>query len=201
MTIPYHHGDLKTALLAYARTQLESASLDGLSMREMAQAIGVSHTAAYRHFKDKHALLEAVAIQGFEEMRVANQAAVDAAAPNPRAQLKACGLAYVHFGLTHPRQLAHMFNAVARTQATYELTSAASQLFAFLLQLVCTGQKSETFRPGDARQLSHACWAMVHGLSTLLAVGILQGLQTDLNALLLNAEQALDVFLDGMVSI
>jgi AcrR family transcriptional regulator len=201
MTIQYHHGDLKTALLTYAQTQLENASLDRLSMREMAQAIGVSHTAAYRHFKDKHALLEAVAVQGFEEMLVANHVAVDAASPNPRAQLKACGLAYVHFGLTHPRRLAHMFNAVSRTQATGELTNAAAQLFEFLLQLVSTGQNAGIFRSGDARQLSHACWAMVHGLSTLSVVGLLQGLEADLDALRLNAEQALEVFLDGMTLI
>ena len=57
MTSPYHHGDLKSTLLAYALEQLEGAGLDGLSMREMAKAVGVSHTAAYRHFADKQALL------------------------------------------------------------------------------------------------------------------------------------------------
>ncbi|MDM0078930.1 TetR/AcrR family transcriptional regulator [Variovorax sp. J2P1-59] len=197
---PYHHGDLKTALLLYAREQLETASLDALSMREMANAVGVSHSAAYRHFKDKRALLQAVATLGFEEMLVSSRGAENAAAADSRARLRTVGLAYVRFGLMYPRQLAHMFSAVSDPQASHELTSAGAELFELLYQLVCEGQREKAIRSDDARQLAHACWAMVHGLSTLLGIGALRVRQTDLDAQLLTAEHALDVFLDGMAS-
>ncbi|WP_432731148.1 TetR/AcrR family transcriptional regulator [Variovorax sp. W6] len=199
-TSSYHHGDLKAVLLAYAREQMERDNLDGLSMREMAKAVGVSHTAAYRHFQDKRALMEAVALQGFEEMLAACQSAIDAAPAGPRPRLKACGRAYVGFGLRFPRLLAHMFGAVSQSQSNEGLVQAGARLFDQLLQLVADGQADRTFREGDTRQLSHTCWAMVHGLSTLLGVGVMRTPETPLDALLLSAEQALDVLLDGIAA-
>lgn len=166
MTTPYHHGDLKSTLLAYALEQLEGAGLDGLSMREMAKAVGVSHTAAYRHFADKQALLDAMAEQGFEALRQAIRDAVAAAQGSPD-RLLASGLAYVQFGRQHPRQLAHMFGAAARATAPPGLRSVAADVFNDLQTLVAEGQQNGSFRAGDPRALAHACWAMVHGLALL----------------------------------
>lgn len=198
MSTSYHHGDLKTVLLAFARAQMESVSIDGLSMREIAKAVGVSHTAAYRHFTDKRALLDAVAVQGFEEMRQACLSAAENAPKNARARLKACGLAYVRVALLSPRLLAHMFIAVSDAQASTALMNAGTRLFELLCTLVAEGQEWEAFRCGDPRQLSHACWAMVHGLSTLLGSGLLKGYENQHGALILSAEQAIDTFLDGL---
>lgn len=198
MSTSYHHGDLKAELLAYAREQMERASLDGLSMREMAKAVGVSHTAAYRHFADKRSLLDAVAVQGFQELLAANDGAVTAAATQPRCRLKASGMAYVRFGLESPQLLSHMFGAVSQPQASEALVGAGALLFERLRQLVSAGQQQAAFRAGDASQLSHSCWAMVHGLATLLGVGLLRRPGASAEALLAYAEQALDVFLDGM---
>jgi AcrR family transcriptional regulator len=199
MSTAYHHGDLKAVLLAYARAQMESVSIDGLSMREIAKAVGVSHTAAYRHFTDKRALLDAVAVQGFEELRQACQSAAESACDNARARLKACGSAYVRFALTSPRLLAHMFIALSDTQASAALMGAGAQLFEVLCRCVAEGQERGVFRSADARQQSHACWAMVHGLSTLLGAGLLKGLTHEQDALMDAAEQAIDTFLDGLV--
>ena len=99
-----------------ALRQLEGAGLHGLSMREIAKAVGVSHTAAYRHFADKQALLDAMAEQGFQALRQASREAVATAQGSPD-RLLASGLAYVQFGRQHPRQLAHMFGAAARATA------------------------------------------------------------------------------------
>ncbi len=166
MTTPYHHGDLKSTLLAYALEQLEGAGLDGLSMREMAKAVGVSHTAAYRHFADKQALLDTMAEQGFEALRQAIRDAVATAQGSPD-RLLASGLAYVQFGRQHPRQLAHMFGAAARATAPPGLRSVAADVFNDLQTLVAEGQQNGSFRAGDPRALAHACWAMVHGLALL----------------------------------
>jgi AcrR family transcriptional regulator len=166
MTTPYHHGDLKSTLLAYALEQLEGAGLDGLSMREMAKAVGVSHTAAYRHFADKQALLDAMAEQGFEALRQAIRDAVATAQGSPD-RLLASGLAYVQFGRQHPRQLAHMFGAATRATAPPGLRSVAADVFNDLQTLVAEGQQNGSFRAGAPRALAHACWAMVHGLALL----------------------------------
>lgn len=198
MSTSYHHGDLKAELLAYTREQMERAKLDGLSMREMAKAVGVSHTAAYRHFADKRSLLDAVAVQGFEELLAASGAAVAAAPADPRSRLKASGMAYVGFGLASPQLLSHMFGAVSQSQASEALVGAGALLFEGLRQLVGAGQQQAAFRAGDTSQLSHTCWAMVHGLATLLGVGLLRRPGASHEALLAYAEQALEVFLDGM---
>ena len=200
MNTTYHHGDLKAVLLAHARERLERTSLDNVSMREMAKAVGVSHTAAYRHFADKRALLDAVAVQGFEELLLGFRARMEAVPAQPRARLEACGLAYVAFGLASPRLLAHMFQAVAQPQASEALVGAGARLFEVLREQVAQGQAQGLFRGGEPRQLSHACWAMVHGLSTLLGVGMLKTPDARPEALLESAAQSIGVFLDGLAA-
>lgn len=194
----YHHGDLKTELLSYAREQLESANLEGLSMREMAKAVGVSHTAAYRHFKDKQALLEAAAVEGFEELLASSQAAV-AAAQTPRERLKACGMAYVAYGLQSPQLLSHMFRAASQADASAALQDAAARLFETLKLLVSEGQQQGVFGEGPPTPLAHTCWAMVHGLATLMSNGLLQLSQSSPDALMAYADGILEVFLEGQI--
>ena len=62
----YHHGDLRKALLDDAVKLLREEGEAGLSMRNLAARAGVSRTAAYHHFEGKHALLCAVAEEGFK---------------------------------------------------------------------------------------------------------------------------------------
>jgi AcrR family transcriptional regulator len=200
MSTSYHHGDLKAVLLALARQALEQRSLDGLSMRELAKGALVSHTAAYRHFADKRALLDAVAVQGFEEMHRACHLAVTLAAPTPRERLLACGLAYVRFGLQNPMLLAHMFSVVTQPGASDALRTAGSALFDTLLQLVAQGQQAGGFRAGDARETAHACWAMVHGLATLLSIGQTPPGEALVAARVDSAHRGLQVLFDGLAS-
>lgn len=174
MTTPYHHGDLKSTLLAYARDTLEDTGLEGMSLREMAKAVGVSHTAAYRHFADKQSLLHAVAEQGFDELLAASRVAMAEAAPDgpshrpdSETALVACGLAYVRFGRQHPRLLNHMFSAATRADAPEGLRAVAAELFSVLMDCVAQGQAEGRFRAGDTRALAHGCWALVHGLAGL----------------------------------
>src|SRR3954467_12335957 len=69
----YHHGNLRTALLAAAETALAAGA--DLSMRELAREVGVSHAAPRRHFADKQALLDALAEDGFLRLGAELQAA------------------------------------------------------------------------------------------------------------------------------
>ena len=91
----YHHGDLRQALLDAALVILQTKDAKALSLRGVARQAGVSHTAPYRHFADKAALLAAVAEAGFVEFGQYLQNAVDAAGADPVASLKLTGMAYV----------------------------------------------------------------------------------------------------------
>ncbi len=64
----YHHGDLKSALLARTLERIHSRGADAVSLREVARIAGVSATAAYRHFADKRALLAAAAVEVDEKL-------------------------------------------------------------------------------------------------------------------------------------
>src|SRR5256885_14536758 len=94
----YHHGDLRNALIDVALTQIAVEGARALSLREVARAAGVSHTASYRHFPNKESLLAAIAEQGFVMLGDAVGAAVQAHPDDPLAALQASGVAYVEFG-------------------------------------------------------------------------------------------------------
>lgn len=196
MSANYHHRNLKAALLTYAREQMEKGQLDALSMRAMAKAVGVSHTAAYRHFASQRELLDAVAVQGFEGILAHCETAVQGAGDNPRVRLKACGLAYVEFSLASPNLLAHMFHAVSTPHASIALREAGKRFFELLLTLIRDGQSQHRFRSDDATQLAHACWAMVHGLSVLLHISPSHA--ANRGAAAINAEQAIEILLEGL---
>src|ERR1700759_2357082 len=82
---PYHHGNLRTALLAAAEDTLRERGVQALSLRELAREVGVSHAAPRRHFEARQALLDALAEAGFErlgsELRAAAGAAGDGFEP------------------------------------------------------------------------------------------------------------------------
>src|SRR3954453_1156083 len=96
---PYHHGNLRAALLESAEQTLNDGG--ELSLRELARQVGVSHAAPRRHFAGKQALLDALAEDGFERLGDETQAAVDAAGRSFRKRLTALARAYVRFATEH----------------------------------------------------------------------------------------------------
>jgi AcrR family transcriptional regulator len=109
-TAPYHHGDLRRALVVAAREELHEVGRDALSLRAVARRAGVSHTAAYHHFKDKAALLAEIAAEGFVALDASMRDAIDAAGPDPLARLQAAGRGYVAMAQADPAAYDLMFN-------------------------------------------------------------------------------------------
>src|SRR5919107_2602594 len=98
---PYHHGNLRRALLDEALATIRAEGVNGLTLREIGARLGVSRTALYRHFADKRALLAAVAIEGFRTLR---QQLVTAWEEGGRGReaFEAMGDAYIHFAISNP---------------------------------------------------------------------------------------------------
>ena len=105
---PYHHGDLRRALIRSALEVLSEAGVAGLSLRAATRRAKVSAMAPYRHFADKEALLAAVAEHGFQQLG-ARFATATATAADPRAGLAALGVAYVLFARDEPSLFKLMF--------------------------------------------------------------------------------------------
>src|SRR5579871_2133171 len=106
---PYHHGNLKQALLGAALELIAETGPRGFTLREAARRAGVSHNAPYRHFRDRDELLAAVATEGFDRLTKAMAGAARKVRPLDR--LRRSGIAYVDFALRWPQHFAVMFDA------------------------------------------------------------------------------------------
>src|ERR1700727_2565691 len=120
-TRPYRHGNLPVALQAAARQILDENGLHAVGLRETARRVGVSATAAYRHFTSKEDLLASVASEGFRELAVARGGAAGAANPRPRP-----GLFYSEFADQNRGLFLLMFGPILAERAKYPTLHAAA---------------------------------------------------------------------------
>ncbi|UJW84358.1 TetR/AcrR family transcriptional regulator [Devosia sp. SL43] len=158
---PYHHGDLRRALLEAALVILEREGEAGLGLRDLARAVGVSAAAPYRHFDSRAALLEALAVTGFQRFTVAMEAV---AASEPPDVLSAMGKTYVLFALNNAALFRLMFSPAVRRDNRPGLRMAAEVAFQTLRHV--SGGDTRT-----GRIAALAAWARVHGLAVLLLDG------------------------------
>jgi AcrR family transcriptional regulator len=104
----YHHGDLHAALVRAAAAEIERSGYENLSLRELAESLGVSRAAPYRHFADRRALLAAVAADGFEKLAAIYRRATGSG-KTPRDRLAAAGRGYLRFAAERPQMFRLMF--------------------------------------------------------------------------------------------
>ncbi|HLV82994.1 MAG TPA: TetR/AcrR family transcriptional regulator [Devosia sp.] len=158
---PYHHGNLRHALLDAALLMLQRDGEAGLGLRDLARAVGVSPAAPYRHFDSRAALLEALAVTGFQRFTAAMNAV---AASQPPDLLAAMGQAYVRFALDNAALFRLMFSPQLKRDNRPGLRMAADAAFATLRQV--SGGDS-----ASGRIAALAAWTRVHGLAVLLLDG------------------------------
>jgi AcrR family transcriptional regulator len=161
----YHHGNLRTALIGAGLDLIQEKGIRALTLREIGARLAVSRSAAYRHFADKAALLEAIAEAGFLEFAAALERAKRKAPPAFAARLAAMGEAYVRFANRHRAHFEVMFSAPLKPGTP--AAEAGRRAFAVLDQTVREGQQSGDVRPGDSSLIAHSIWAWVHGVSVL----------------------------------
>jgi AcrR family transcriptional regulator len=165
----YHHRDLRRALIRSALEILSEAGIAGLSLRAAARRAKVSAMAPYRHFADKEALLAAVAEYGFRQL-TARFSAAAGAAKDPRAALNALGVAYVVFARDEPSLFKLMFGPAIERKSTHQgLDEAGCACFDALRQAVEAARFFDSDR--QPRDVSLACWSLVHGLASLIVDG------------------------------
>jgi AcrR family transcriptional regulator len=169
---PYHHGNLRAELLQRARDAVELEGAASLSLRGIARAAGVSHGASARHFADKSALLDALAVDGFFSLDEAVAAA--AAAPGSyEERMRAIATAYVTFAVEHPGLLAVMYSAKHAADATAELVEASHAGKAALVAFIAEAQDAGAIRDADADEIALIAFAAAHGVATLATADLL----------------------------
>jgi AcrR family transcriptional regulator len=161
-TEPYHHGNLRQALLDAAETLLADSGPDEISIRAVAKAVGVSHNAPYRHFESRDALLAGLAQRGFEHLVEAFSAGLEGIT-EPREKMMAVSKAYVGFAARNPSIYLLMFNQVLNRLASPELKKASGASLKVVYDVVV-----ELRGEADAEFHVRGAWAMVHGIALLL---------------------------------
>jgi AcrR family transcriptional regulator len=166
----YHHGDLRRALLQAAVRTIGAHGVDGLTLRGVGSALGVSRTALYRHFTDKGALLAAVAAEGFRMLRVELTESWERGGHGHEG-LEAMGVAYVRFAVAHPSHYRVMFGADILDVERDELSQEGAGSFQVLVDAITALQKRGLARRDDQRQMALFIWAAVHGVAMLAIDG------------------------------
>lgn len=173
---PYHHGNLRAALLDAGERLLREKSAADISLREVAKAAGVSHAAPYRHFTDKQSLLAGLAEIGFSRLRDAMYGIIDAYPDDPRTQFVEAAAIYVRLALENPRMNHLMFGGVLPEEAVPEsLQVTGKQAFQGLLDIIDNGARDGLYVDRPTTELAATAWSMVHGLAMLASTGELQG--------------------------
>ncbi|MCZ0728477.1 TetR/AcrR family transcriptional regulator [Mycolicibacterium iranicum] len=153
----YHHGDLKAVILAQAAVLVAERGADGVSLRELARAAGVSHAAPAHHFTDRRGLFSALAAQGWRMLA--------AALAESRPEFLDAALAYVQFAVEHPGHYEVMFDRSLVNPDDPELVAAEAAAGAELASGV--GTLDDARAKEDPQAAGLAAWSLVHGFAML----------------------------------
>jgi len=191
---PYHHGDLRRAVIETAMGMLQEDKGWQFTLREVARRAGVSHAAPYKHFPDKAALLAEMALVGFDRLREALTAAKPRRQNSLRDEFFAVARAYVRFGTSNPALYRLMFSGDAGKAVDVHLSERALAAFGVVIELLERGQTEGVLRKRDLRGQAAACWAQIHGITMLTIDGLLLPEKVGPNPL----DAALTTLLEGL---
>lgn len=194
--------DTRSRILDAARELFVSEGYDGVSMRRIAEKIDYSPTAIYFHFRDKETLIRALVDHDFLEL--AEQFGSASQITDPIARLRATGLGYAEFGLTHPNHYRLMF------MTPHEMKSDESELdrgnpeedaYAFLKSIIAEATAAGRFRSqyNDVDLTAQTVWAGVHG-AVSLEIAKCNDDWVEWTDVRLRIATMIDVLIDGLTS-
>ena len=163
----YHHGNLREALVEAARALIATRGAAGFTIAEAARQAGVSPGAPYRHFRDADALLDEVAIRGFDRLAGTLSTAWNDGRPDPAGCFEAIGAAYLAFARTEPAFYAAMFET--RSAIIDPAVNAASDRAFHVMRQAAERLATRAPKSGQPPPLMMALhlWALSHGIAAL----------------------------------
>lgn len=165
---PYHHGDLRSALIQEALAEVERSGYETLSLRRLAALAGVSRAAPYRHFRSRDALLLELALEGARWLVEAYTATT---AETPLERLRDFSRSYIRLSVERPQLFRLMFvsELVKREPYKSRWTGASEPAFRAFREAVQAAYPTASPEEVEAIQLSW--WATKHGLALLGMTG------------------------------
>ncbi|MDB5860827.1 MAG: hypothetical protein JWQ76_4516 [Ramlibacter sp.] len=165
---PYHHGDLRNALIAEGRRLLEEVGARELSLRNVVRAVGVSIAAPSRHFEGKEGLLAAIAADGFTEL-AAQRRRITASSPDSLARVYRMLDNYVRFAQRRKGLFDLMVGPRILARDAYpQLAAASSESFDLFATAVSEYARGCGWQEKDLNLVVHSAWSTEHGIATLL---------------------------------
>jgi AcrR family transcriptional regulator len=166
---PYHHGDLRNALIQAGLGILAEGGAQELDLRKVARRAGVSHAAPYRHFADKQALVAAINEEGFHLLAERIRSSLREVSDEPVEQLLGVALAYVRFAQENPWLMREMFSGITIERETFEsLHTASKSVYRLYAEVIRSGQERGKIVDGDPTALAGVLWSVLHGLAMLI---------------------------------
>ena len=163
---PYHHGDLRRALVEAARRILETEGPGALSLRAVAREAKVSPAAPYHHFKDKGELLEAVAHEGWDELGNAMGSFKD---DNAKDRMSSIGAAYIHFARDNPALYRVMYDRSRDKDSLPDQMGKDDDSAYCQVRNTIAEQGGGEVSEIDLELATIAAWCAAHGLAEMLS--------------------------------
>jgi len=169
---PYHHGNLREALIKAALDLIGEKGAAGFTFAEAARSAGVSPAAPYRHFRDRDALMAEVALQGFDRFEAFLRTAWNDGRPDLFTAFGNLGKAYLAFARTEPAYYSAMFEAGIPLDTNPALRQAGDRAFAILRAAseALAELLPKPARPPAAMMALHI-WSISHGIASLFGRG------------------------------
>lgn len=174
---PYHHGNLRAALIEAATEMISEAGVGELTVRSLAKRVGVSPAAYAYHFPDKDTLLLAIATEGFRRMNQAFRPALEIADPYQR--FYKLGQCYIDFALENPGHYKVMFSDhsglghdAACDEEFVEVSTEAFRALHSSVALLLGEVTGEARRGRNALDTALVIWSQIHGGVSLWREGM-----------------------------
>lgn len=178
----YHHGELYQSLLTHAHAMLSEGGIESLSLRKLAESVGVSRTAPYHHFKDKNELLCALAADGFKQKKEVIATLSQNKTLSAEQQFRAFVYSYLDNAINSPELYDLMFGRPIwkSGKSNHTLQDIAYPVFQQQLELIKHWQQEGVLNSEeDSLRLSQVLWSTLHGITRLVIDGIYNTRDTD----------------------
>ncbi len=163
----YHHGDLRSALLKAGEKALQESGVQAFSLRDLSRELGVSSRAPGRHFASKQALLNEIALNGFQRLgKLLDEAVVDKAL-GFEARMTRMSLTYIRFATENKPLLHLMMVAKHNKNAPLAVREANYRAWAAGAATVRDGQASGEVIEGDPAKLAMLIFVATEGLVSM----------------------------------
>ncbi|MDG2018394.1 MAG: TetR/AcrR family transcriptional regulator [Porticoccaceae bacterium] len=169
----YHHGNLRQTLLSAAADLIADGGIESLSLRKLAEKVGVSRTAAYHYFQDKNDLLCAIAAEGFRRwQRSLNQLNDGGLSEGSKFEKYIVG--YMIFATSNPEEYELMFGRSIwkQSKCTQELQTISHATFQHQVDMIEHWQAIGLIKGDNPLRAAQIIWGTLHGIAKLFNDGV-----------------------------